>query len=117
MEYLCGWRGIRCPRGVGCDRHTVCIPSHCAGFVETPDEVERLLALTDPTLIGLCFDTGHYSFGGGNVLDGIRKHAGRIWHFHLKDHEPNVAAQSRQNEWDYLHVCGTVFSVNWAKAT
>jgi len=75
---------------------------HCAGFVETPEEVERLLALTDPALVGLCFDTGHYSFGGGEALDGVRKHAGRIWHVHLKDHEPNIAAQARQNEWDYF---------------
>ena len=88
---------VRETTGVRCVFH-----HHCAGFVETPEEVERLLALTDPTLVGLCFDTGHYSFGGGDALDGIRKYATRIWHFHLKDHEPKVAAQSRQNEWDYF---------------
>ncbi len=27
---------------------------HCAGFVETPAEVEKLLSLTDPDLLGLC---------------------------------------------------------------
>jgi len=75
---------------------------HCAGFVETPMEVEKLLALTDPNLVGLCFDTGHYTLGGGDAVEGIRKHASRIWHFHLKDHEPKVAAQARQNEWDYF---------------
>jgi inosose dehydratase len=83
--------------GVRCVFH-----HHCGGFVETPMEVEKLLALTDPTLVGLCFDTGHYTFGGGNAIDGVRKHASRIWHFHLKDHEPKVAAQARQNEWDYF---------------
>ena len=90
-------RAVREATDVRCVFH-----HHCAGFVETPDEVERLLAFTDPTLVGLCFDTGHYSFGGGDALEGIRKHASRIWHFHLKDHEPNVAAQARQNEWDYF---------------
>lgn len=88
---------VREATGVRCVFH-----HHCAGFVETPDEVEKLLALTDPTLVGLCFDTGHYSFGGGDALDGIRKHASRIWHVHLKDHEPKVAAQARQSEWDYF---------------
>ena len=88
---------VRQETGLRCVFH-----HHCAGFVETPEEVERLLALTDPTLIGLCFDTGHYTFGGGDAIEGIRRHAGRIWHFHLKDHEPNVAAQARQNEWDYF---------------
>ncbi|HZJ22186.1 MAG TPA: TIM barrel protein [Anaerolineales bacterium] len=90
-------RAVRDVTGVRCVFH-----HHCAGFVETPGEIENLLALTNPELVGLCFDTGHYTFGGGDALDGIRKHASRIWHVHLKDHEPNVAAQSRQNEWDYF---------------
>ena len=50
---------VRQATGIRCVFH-----HHCAGFVETPDEVEKLMSLTDPTLIGLCFDTGHYSFGG-----------------------------------------------------
>jgi inosose dehydratase len=75
---------------------------HCAGFVETPGEVERLLALTDPETVGLCFDTGHYRFGRGDPLVGLQKHYNRIWHVHFKDHSPNVAEQSRANEWDYI---------------
>ena len=75
---------------------------HCAGFVETPTEIEKLLALTDPELVGLCFDTGHFVFGGGDAIEGIRKHASRIWHVHFKDHEPNIGMRARQNEWDYF---------------
>jgi inosose dehydratase len=90
-------RAVREATGVRCVFH-----HHCAGFVETPAEIEKLLALTDPELIGLCFDTGHYTFGGGNALEGVRKHASRIWHFHFKDHDPNIAMQARQNAWDYL---------------
>jgi inosose dehydratase len=75
---------------------------HCAGFIETPAEIEKLLQLTDPELVGLCFDTGHYRFGGGNPLDGLRKHAGRIWHVHFKDHDPTVASQARDQGWDYF---------------
>jgi len=37
---------------------------HCAGFVETPNEIKKLLSLTDPEVFGLCFDAGHYMFGG-----------------------------------------------------
>jgi inosose dehydratase len=70
--------------------------------VETPAEIEKLLALTDPERVGLCFDTGHYAFGGGDPVEGIRKHAGRIWHFHFKDHEPAIATLARQNQWDYF---------------
>lgn len=90
-------RAVRDSTGVRCVFH-----HHCAGFVETPAEIEKLLALTDPELVGLCFDTGHYAFGGGNPVEGVRKHASRIWHFHFKDHEPRIAMQARQNGWDYF---------------
>jgi inosose dehydratase len=75
---------------------------HCAGYVETPAEVENLLSLTDPNLLGLCFDTGHYRFGGGDPVVGLKKHADRIWHVHFKDCQPDVAAQSRREGWDYF---------------
>ncbi len=75
---------------------------HCAGYVETPAEVETLLQLTDPELVGLCFDTGHYTFGGGDALAGLRRHADRIWHVHFKDCDPAVAARSREEGRDYV---------------
>ena len=75
---------------------------HCAGYVETPAEVETLLRLTDPVLVGLCFDTGHYTFGGGDALAGLRRHADRIWHVHFKDCDPAVAARSREEGREYV---------------
>lgn len=75
---------------------------HCAGFVETPAEIGRLLALTDPGLLGLCFDTGHYRFGGGDPAAGLRAHGRRVWHAHFKDHDPRVAALARAESWDYF---------------
>ena len=75
---------------------------HCAGFVETPAEVEKLLSMTDPDVLGLCFDAGHYMFGGGDPVAGLRKHANRIWYVHFKDCHPEIAAQSRAEEWDYF---------------
>lgn len=75
---------------------------HCAGFVETPAEVQTFLDLTNPNLIGLCFDTGHYRFSGGDPVAGLRQHADRIWHVHFKDCQPEVAARSRAEKWDYI---------------
>jgi inosose dehydratase len=75
---------------------------HCAGYVETPAEITRLLELTDPNLLGLCFDTGHYRFGGGDPLQGLRQHAGRVWHVHFKDCHPDIARQARAEAWDYF---------------
>lgn len=75
---------------------------HCAGYVETPDEVEALLGRTDPGLLGLCLDTGHWAFGGGDPLEAVQRHGRRIWHVHFKDFDPAVAARSREEGWDYF---------------
>lgn len=75
---------------------------HGAGYIETPAEIERLLDATNPLLLGLCFDTGHYALGGGNPVEGFRKHRDRIWHVHFKDFDPKVAEEARRHEWDYF---------------
>lgn len=75
---------------------------HCAGYVETPAEIDRLLSLTDPSLLGLVLDTGHYRFGGGDPLAILRQQFSRIWHVHFKDCEPQVAAKARAEGWDYF---------------
>lgn len=75
---------------------------HCAGYVETPAEVDTLMRLTAPNLVGLCFDTGHYRFGGGDPLEGVERLSERIWHVHFKDCHPQIAAQARVEGWDYF---------------
>jgi inosose dehydratase len=76
---------------------------HCAGYVETPVELDQLLGLTDADLLGLCFDTGHYRFGGGDPVSAVSHYGGRIWHLHFKDCQPAVAARSRSEGWDYFN--------------
>lgn len=73
---------------------------HIGTWVETPQETRRLLEMTDPAILGLCFDTGHWAFAGGDPVPGIHEFADRIWHVHFKDHEPNIARQSREQNWD-----------------
>lgn len=75
---------------------------HCAGYVETPDEIDILLNLTDPSLLGLVLDMGHYAFGGGNPLEALKKYRERIWHIHYKDCEPALAIKSRNQKWNYF---------------
>lgn len=74
---------------------------HTGIWIETQEETERLLSLTDAALVGLCFDTGHYRFGGGDPVAALRKFADRLWHVHFKDQDPQVAAHSRVQGWDY----------------
>lgn len=75
---------------------------HGAGYIETPHEVDRFLSNTNPLLIGLCLDTGHYAFGGGDPVEAFRKHADRIWHVHFKDCQPEVLEKSKELEWDFF---------------
>jgi len=75
---------------------------HCGGYVETLDEIDRLMALTDPDLLGLCLDTGHCLYGGGDPLALLREYGPRVWHVHLKDMEPLVANRARQEGLDYF---------------
>jgi inosose dehydratase len=79
---------------------------HCAGYVETPDEIAKFLDLTDPRYMGLVFDVGHYYHGTGkeecDVTAALNRFGDRIWYIHLKDLEPTVAKRSRDEKWDYF---------------
>ena len=74
---------------------------HCSTWIEAPWEISRLLELSDPELIGLCFDTGHYRFGGGEPIEGLKKHADRIRHVHFKDCDGQIAKTARNEKLEY----------------
>lgn len=74
---------------------------HCATFVETPREIDELMSRTDPSLLGLCLDTGHCTFGGGNPVQVLERWKDRVWHVHLKDCDPELKRQSAREQWDY----------------
>jgi inosose dehydratase len=75
---------------------------HCGGYVETPEEIARFLDLTDPDLVGLVFDTGHYRFGGGDPLSGLKENWDRIWHVHFKDCGQSIALESAELRRNYF---------------
>lgn len=71
---------------------------HTGTWIETPEEIDKFMALTDPDLVGLCLDTGHCKFGGGDPIDMLTRYADRIGVVHFKDHEPTIAELSREKE-------------------
>jgi inosose dehydratase len=79
---------------------------HCAGYVETPDEIATLLELTTPDRLGLVFDAGHYYHGTGqetcDIVAALNRFKDRIWYIHLKDIDPQIARRSRAEQWDYF---------------
>ena len=46
---------------------------HAGTFVETPDETDHLLAATEPDLVPLCLDVGHWLVGGGDPVAALRR--------------------------------------------
>ncbi|MFD2036965.1 sugar phosphate isomerase/epimerase family protein [Belliella marina] len=75
---------------------------HCAGYVETEGEIDKLMLMTDPDLLGLCLDMGHCMFGGGDPVRVLKNHYDRVWHVHFKDFDPEVGRKSKANNWDYF---------------
>ena len=75
---------------------------HCGGYVETPEEINILMNLTEQDLLGLVLDTGHDKFGGGNPVEALKKYSSRIWHVHFKDCDNKIAGKSRMQNWDYF---------------
>jgi inosose dehydratase len=75
---------------------------HCGGYVETPQEVAKLMDLTNPEILGLCLDMGHFAFGGGDPVVALRDYYNRIWHVHFKDFDPKVGQAARENDYDYF---------------
>ena len=50
------------------------VHQHLGTLIETGAEVRRLMAMTDPDLLGICLDTGHWTFGTGeNPADAVRE--------------------------------------------
>lgn len=75
---------------------------HCAGYVETPDESRELLARTDPDLVGLCLDTGHWHYAGGDAVQCIHEFGPRVRYLHFKDCSASIAAECRAQHKDYF---------------
>lgn len=75
---------------------------HCGGYVETPEESRQLLSRTDERLVGLCLDTGHWHYGGGDAVSCVRELGSRVRYLHLKDCHPRIAEECRASRRDYF---------------
>jgi inosose dehydratase len=60
------------------------------------------MEMTDPSLIGLCFDTGHWAYAGGDPVGALRLFGDRVWHVHFKDCYPDIAERASREKWDYF---------------
>lgn len=75
---------------------------HGGTVVESPEEIDRLMELTDPSLVWLLYDTGHAYYGGSDPLSLLRKHYDRIGYVHLKDVRQEALDEARRDGCDFV---------------
>lgn len=82
---------------------TLAYHHHMGAYVETPRDVDTLMALTNPAYVGLLFDTGHAYFGGaGQPVDLLKRHVDRVVHVHCKDVRIDMVRRARNDGWSFL---------------
>lgn len=74
---------------------------HVATYVETPEECERFFDVTSHTGVGLCLDTGHCEFGGGDTVTEAAKFASVLRFLHIKDVDNKILAEARREKLNF----------------
>jgi inosose dehydratase len=74
------------------------IHHHAGTFIETAQEIEAIMAATDPERVGLLIDTGHAVYGGADPLALLERFGARVRYVHLKDVDRGELARVRQTE-------------------
>ncbi len=79
---------------------------HAETHVEYEDQIELLLADTDPAALSLALDTGHHAYRGGDPVAFMRKHHQRIPYLHLKNVDAEVQKQVEAEKIPFARAVG-----------
>ncbi|MBM9621513.1 sugar phosphate isomerase/epimerase family protein [Streptomyces zhihengii] len=71
----------------------IVVHPHADTHIDTEENVSRFLDATDPDLVSLCLDTGHYAYCGGDSVELIKTYGERLGYLHLKQVDPAVLAE------------------------
>jgi inosose dehydratase len=71
---------------------------HISTYVETPEETEQFFDVTSASKIGLCLDTGHCAYAGGDPIAEAEKYRALLRFVHLKDVNEKVLAEARRKQ-------------------
>ena len=74
---------------------------HIATYIETPAECERFFDVTSHTGVGLCLDTGHCEYGGGDTVTEAAKFASVLRFLHIKDVDAKVLEDARRKKLNF----------------
>jgi inosose dehydratase len=82
----------------------VCLHHHMGTAIQTTEEIDRFMAITNDDVF-LLFDTGHAYYSEGSqakMLAILEKYLPRINHVHLKDVRDEVVAEVRSQKLSFL---------------
>jgi inosose dehydratase len=74
---------------------------HVATYVETPEECQRFFDVTSHTGIGLCLDTGHCEYGGGDTVTEAARFASVLRFLHIKDVDNKILDEARRKKLNF----------------
>jgi inosose dehydratase len=74
---------------------------HVSTYVETMKETEQFFDVTSATGIGLCLDTGHCAYAGGDSAEEAEKYRDILRFVHIKDVNETVLAEARRQELNF----------------
>ena len=74
---------------------------HWGTYIESADEIDQIMELTDPRYVFFAPDSGQIAKGDADPVAVARKYIARIAHVHLKDVSPS---------WDELRRMGTALA-------
>lgn len=74
---------------------------HVGTHVETPEEIDTLFSLFSTEELGLCLDTGHCVYGGGDPQAVLERHIGRLLCLHFKDVDGTRLQEVRRKQLDF----------------
>lgn len=75
---------------------------HMGTGVQTEEEVDKLMNMTDENLVYLLYDSGHLKFSGEDTISVLKKYINRIKHVHLKDIRAEVVEKAINEKWSFL---------------
>lgn len=80
----------------------VCFHPHIGTGIQSLEEIDRLMELTDPALVGLLYDTGHSTIAGEDAVEILKKYINRVAHVHVKDVRKDVLEQVKAGNHSFL---------------
>ncbi len=75
---------------------------HMGTVVQTAEEVDRMMEMTDKDKFSLLFDSGHLAYCDQDYLAVLAKYADRVKHVHLKDIRPDVVKKVKEQKLSFL---------------